>query len=224
MTDLEKKIEYEFKDPVLLRTALTHSSYANERSGVECYERLEFLGDSILGFVTAEFLYRHEPKIPEGRMTKLRAELVCEQNLHAVAEKLGISRFMLLGKGEEKSGGRERVSVLADMVEALIAAVFIDSGLEQAKRFIMKNILNSADLSDVHAALDSKSALQEFVQRSADSKIVYEKVSETGPDHDKTFTFRVLINGNSFGEGTGKTKKEAEQEAAAKALSALSEQ
>lgn len=224
MTDLEKKIEYEFKDPVLLRTALTHSSYANERSGVECYERLEFLGDSILGFVTAEFLYRHEPKIPEGRMTKLRAELVCEQNLHAVAEKLGISRFMLLGKGEEKSGGRERVSVLADMVEALIAAVFIDSGLEQAKRFIMENILNSADLSDVHAALDSKSALQEFVQRSADSKIVYEKVSETGPDHDKTFTFRVLINGNSFGEGTGKTKKEAEQEAAAKALSALSEQ
>ena len=151
-------------------------------------------------------------------MSRLRSELVCEQNLYKVAEKLGISSSMLLGRGEEKSGGRERVSVLADMVEAVIAAIYLDSGIEQAKKFILENILNDADLSEYHAPVDSKTALQELVQQEADSCIVYEEIMETGPDHNKRFTFRVVINGVPSGEGTGKTKKEAEQAAAAEAL------
>lgn len=217
MTDLEKKIGYEFHNRKLLTVALTHSSYANERR-TESYERMEFLGDSVLGFVTAEFLFSHEPPVPEGKMSRLRSELVCEQNLYKVAEKLGISSSMLLGRGEEKSGGRERVSVLADMVEAVIAAIYLDSGIEQAKIFIFENILNDADLSEYHAPVDSKTALQELVQQEADSCIVYEEIMETGPDHNKRFTFRVVINGVPSGEGTGKTKKEAEQAAAAEAL------
>lgn len=217
MTDLEKKIGYEFHNRKLLTVALTHSSYANERR-TESYERMEFLGDSVLGFVTAEFLFSHEPPVPEGKMSRLRSELVCEQNLYKVAEKLGISSSMLLGRGEEKSGGRERVSVLADMVEAVIAAIYLDSGIEQAKKFILENILNDADLSEYHAPVDSKTALQELVQQEADSCIVYEEIMETGPDHNKRFTFRVVINGVPSGEGTGKTKKEAEQAAAAEAL------
>lgn len=220
MTELEKKIGYVFRNPALLRTALTHSSYANER-GTESYERMEFLGDSVLGCVTAEFLFRHEPKIPEGKMTRLRSELVCEQNLHAVAEKLGISRHMLLGRGEEKSGGRERISVLADMVEGIIAAIFLDAGLEEAKTFILTHILADADLSDCHATADAKTALQELVQRDTESTIVYEELEETGPDHNKRFTFGVRVNGELAGQGTGRTKKEAEQAAAAEALRRL---
>lgn len=220
MTELEKRIGYEFRNKGLLKTALTHSSYANERH-TESYERMEFLGDSVLGFVTAEFLFSREPVIPEGKMTRFRSELVCEQNLHKVAERLGISGGMLLGRGEEKNGGRERVSVLADMVEAVIAAIFLDSGIEEARAFIYRNILNDADLRECHAPADSKTVLQELVQREADCSIVYEEVSETGPDHQKLFTFRVLINGEPMGEGSGRTKKEAEQAAAAEALKVL---
>ncbi|MDO5445320.1 MAG: ribonuclease III [Eubacteriales bacterium] len=220
MTDLEKKIGYVFKNKDLLRTALTHSSYANERR-TESYERMEFLGDSVLGFVTAEFLFSHEPPVPEGKMSRLRSELVCEQNLHKVAEKLGISGSMLLGRGEEKSGGRERVSVLADMVEAIIAAIYLDSGIVQAKEFIYAYILNDADLSEYHSPVDSKTILQELVQRQSDCSIAYEEVMETGPDHNKLFTFRVVINGVPAGEGSGRTKKEAEQAAAAEALKVL---
>lgn len=217
MTSIEQKIGYCFKNSGLLRTALTHSSYANEH-GVESYERMEFLGDSILGFVTAEFLFAYQPAVPEGRMTRLRAELVCEQNLHQVAEKLEISREMLLGRGEEKSGGRERVSVLADMVEAVIAALYLDSGMDAAREFILTYILNDADLSDYHAPVDSKTALQEFLQQDGDCSIVYEEICESGPDHNKRFTFRVVVNGVPAGEGSGKSKKEAEQAAAAEAL------
>lgn len=219
MNKLEEKIGYFFKDESLLVTALTHTSYSNERRGMfPSYERLEFLGDSILGFVTADFLYHHEPAIPEGRMTRLRAELVCEQNLYRVACGLGISDYMLLGRGEEKNGGRERVSVLADMVEAIIAAIFTDSGITEASRFIMDNILNVADISEYHAPADYKTELQELLQRDGECSIVYEEVSESGPDHNKTFTFRVVINGVPGCEGTGKTKKEAERTAAEKTL------
>ena len=224
LEDLEKSIGYTFRDRNLIRRALTHSSYANERRGnVECYERLEFLGDSILGFVTAEFLYRHEPPIPEGRMTKLRAELVCEQNLYKVSAALGLGECMLLGVGEEKSGGRERVSVLADLVEAVIAAIYLDAGAEEAKRFINEQILSKANVEDYHIPVDSKTQLQEFLQRDGDCSIVYEQVEETGPDHNKTFRFRVLINGEPGCEGTGKSKKEAEQAAAGKTLKLLEE-
>ena len=223
MGDLEKKIGYTFRSPRLLETALTHSSYANEKHDGDCesYERLEFLGDSILGFTTAEFLYAHEPALPEGSMTRLRAELVCESSLHKVALALDLGRYMRLGKGEERSGGRERPSILADMVEAIIAALYLDAGLEQAKSFIMSRVLKDAEISEEHRSQDYKTVLQELVQRKADQHIAYELIGESGPDHNKRFTFRVSVNGVSAGEGTGRTKKEAEQMAAKQALETL---
>ena len=223
MGDLEKKIGYTFRSPRLLETALTHSSYANEKHEGDCesYERLEFLGDSILGFTTAEFLYAHEPALPEGSMTRLRAELVCESSLHKVALALDLGRYMRLGKGEERSGGRERPSILADMVEAIIAALYLDAGLEQAKSFIMSRVLKDAEISEEHRSQDYKTVLQELVQRKADQHIAYELIGESGPDHNKRFTFRVSVNGVSAGEGTGRTKKEAEQMAAKQALETL---
>ena len=220
MHDLEEKIGYHFRDPRLLQTALTHSSYANERHGTDCqsYERLEFLGDSILGFTAAEFLYAHEPSLPEGRMTRLRAELVCEESLHKVALQLGLGAYMRLGRGEERSGGRERPSILADMVEAIIAALYLDAGLDRARLFVRERVLDGAEIGEEHRSGDYKTALQELVQRKADQQIRYELVNESGPDHNKRFTFQVSINGVSAGEGTGRTKKEAEQMAARKAL------
>ena len=224
MQKLEEKIGYAFRAPELLRTALTHSSYANERHGESCqsYERLEFLGDSILGYVTAEFLYRHEPRLPEGRMTRLRAELVCEQSLHQVALRLGLGECMRLGRGEEHTGGRERPSILADMVESIIAAMYLDSGsLEEPRRFIMAQILKDAEIGETHRSADYKTELQELVQRKANQIIAYELIGESGPDHCKVFSFRVSINGVSAGEGSGRTKKEAEQMAACEALRKL---
>ena len=219
MDKLEEKIGYHFRDRGLLETALTHSSYANEKHGeAQSYERLEFLGDSILGLVTAEFLYTHEPRLPEGRMTRLRAELVCEVSLHKTALELGLGRYMRLGRGEEHTGGRERPSILADMVEAVIAAMYLDSGMDEARRFIMERILRDAEFGDSHRSADYKTRLQELVQRKSNQAIQYRLAGESGPDHDKTFIFDVLINGTVSGTGSGKTKKEAEQMAACKAL------
>ena len=219
MDKLEEKIGYHFRDRGLLETALTHSSYANEKHGeAQSYERLEFLGDSILGLVTAEFLYTHEPRLPEGRMTRLRAELVCEVSLHKTALELGLGRYMRLGRGEEHTGGRERPSILADMVEAIIAAMYLDSGMDEARRFIMERILRDAEFGDSHRSADYKTRLQELVQRKSNQAIQYRLAGESGPDHDKTFIFDVLINGTVSGTGSGKTKKEAEQMAACKAL------
>ena len=225
MQKLEEKIGYRFRDRTLLLTALTHSSYANERHGdSQSYERLEFLGDSILGYVTAEFLYRHEPRLPEGRMTRLRAELVCEQSLHRTALRLGLGDSMLLGRGEERTGGRQRPSILADMVESIIAAMYLDSGgLEEPRRFIMAQILQGVELGEAHRSADYKTELQELVQRRTDQHIAYELIGESGPDHDKLFSFRVTINGENAGEGSGRTKKEAEQMAACEALRKLRE-
>ncbi len=224
MHELEEKIGYRFRDPRLLETALTHSSYANERheNGCESYERLEFLGDSILGHIAADFLYQHEPPIPEGRMTRLRAELVCESSLHRIALRLELGRWMRLGRGEERTGGRERPSILADMVESILAAMYLDSGsLAQPRRFIMRELLDQAELGEEHHTKDYKTALQELVQRRPNRHISYELVSESGPDHDKTFTFRVSINGKAAGEGSGRSKKEAEQMAARCAMETL---
>ena len=224
MQKLEAKIGYTFQNQELLTTALTHSSYANERHSEhsQSYERLEFLGDSILGYVTAEFLYRHEPHLPEGRMTRLRAELVCEQSLHQVAQRLGLGAYMRLGRGEEHTGGRERPSILADMVESIIAAMYLDSGsLEEPRRFIMAQILQNAEIGETHRSADYKTELQELVQRKANQVISYELIGESGPDHCKVFSFRVSINGVSAGEGSGRTKKEAEQMAACEALRKL---
>ena len=223
MQKLEEKIGYSFQNRELLRTALTHSSYANERHSNPCesYERLEFLGDSILGYVTAEFLYRHEPSLPEGRMTRLRAELVCEQSLHRVALHLGLGGCMRLGRGEEHTGGRERPSILADMVESIIAAMYLDSGsLEEPRRFIMTQILKDAEIGETHRSADYKTELQEVIQRKADQHIRYELVESSGPDHMKRFTMAVFLNDEEIGRGDGRSKKEAEQEAARAALKA----
>lgn len=223
MDKLEEKIGYVFKDRSLLQTALTHSSYANEKHARNScsYERLEFLGDSILGLVTAEFLYTHEPMLPEGRMTKLRAELVCETSLHKTAVALGLGDYMRLGKGEEHTGGRERPSILADMVESVIAAIYLDSGMDSAKSFIMEKVLKDAEISDTHPSTDYKTRLQELVQRRSNQHISYRLAGESGPDHNKVFTFEVLINDIPSGRGSGRTKKEAEQMAACKALETL---
>ena len=219
MSRLEEKIGYHFRRPELLQTALTHSSYANEHN-CESYERLEFLGDSVLGFLAAEFLYEHEPAVPEGRMTRLRAELVCEQSLYGVAMRLGISENMRLGRSAERTGERKRQSILADMVEALLAAVYLDGGMEPARKFVREELLESADLSE-ECALDHKSALQELLQKNGECSIQYRELSESGPDHNKVFTFCVEIDGVICGEGSGRTKKEAEQSAAGKALERL---
>lgn len=223
MDKLEAKIGYRFQNRELLRTALTHSSYANERHDSACwsYERLEFLGDSILGLMAAEFLFQHQPPLPEGRMTRLRAELVCEASLHQVALKLDLGRCMRLGRGEEHTGGRRRPSILADMVEAVIAALYLDGGMEECRRFVNEMILKDARIGDSHCTADYKTQLQELVQRRSGQSISYTMTGESGPDHNKSFSFSVAINGIVAGEGSGRTKKEAEQMAAMQALEAL---
>ena len=220
---LESRIGYRFREPRLLETALTHSSYANERhsADVVSYERLEFLGDSVLGLTAAEYLYARTPALPEGRMTRLRAELVCEASLHRTALALGLGEYMRLGRGEELTGGRERASILADMVEAIIAAIYLDGGMDEAKRFILAHVLSSAQPDGDHAPADYKTALQEFVQRRGEVQIRYELIGESGPDHNKTFSFAVSVDGERVGEGSGRTKKEAEQMAARRALERL---
>lgn len=220
MQELQTKLNYEFKDPSLIRTALTHSSYANEHR-CQSNERLEFLGDSILGMVVAAYLYRLYPDMPEGKMTRLRAELVCEQSLHRVAGKLGFGENLRLGKGEELSGGRERASILADCVEAVIAALYLDGGFETARAFIMEHILSNLEQPDFAYGSDYKTELQELVQQKPNQNLSYVMVAESGPDHKKTFTAEVRLNGAVLGTGEGRTKKEAEQNAACVALRAL---
>lgn len=217
METLEEKLNYHFQDQSLLQTALTHSSFANEHH-CSSNERLEFVGDSVLGMMTAEYLYRNYPDTPEGKMTKLRAEIVCEQSLWEVAEKLQLGTNLRLGKGEEQSGGRTRHSILADCVEAVIAAMYLDGGMTPAKAFIDAHILSK--LADGAAALvrDWKTELQELVQQKPGRSLSYALVGESGPDHMKCFFAAVLMNGSVIGSGEGHTKKEAEQMAAKDAM------
>lgn len=224
MDELESKLEYSFNERALLLTALSHSSYANENksAGLMSNERLEFLGDSVLGQVVSSHLYLSYPKMPEGQMTRLRAELVCEQSLHEVAKVLELGKFIKLGKGEEHTGGRQRESILADAVEALIAAQYLDGGLLVAKSFIDKYILSKLDSMETHAMSDYKTALQECVQRKSGQSLVYELLTESGPDHQKSFTMQVLLNDKPIGIGHGHTKKEAEQYAAKNGLEEIS--
>lgn len=224
MDDLEKKLKYCFKNKSLLQTALCHSSFANENKGrkLSSNERLEFLGDSVLGHVAANFLYHAFPDMPEGQMSRLRAELVCEQSLYSVARVLELGEHMKLGRGEENSGGRQRSSILADAVEAIIAALFLDGGMEVAKSFIEYYILSDDRTRETAHSSDNKTFLQELIQRTPGRSLSYEIVSESGPDHNKTFCVRVLLNGRAVGEGSGRTKKEAEQNAAGSALEELS--
>lgn len=216
---LESEIEYKFKNRKFLKMALTHSSYANESNGkLVSYERLEFLGDSILSLVTSDYIFKNFPNYPEGELTKLRASLVCEKQLCVFSKKLGIGDFMKLSRGEQHSGGRTRPSILADIFEAICAAIYLDSSLIEASEFILKFIvpaLNNPVLPDIH---DYKTDLQEIVQKNPEETIEYVLVKESGPDHDKRFTFEAKINNNVVGYGTGKSKKEAEQHAAREAL------
>ena len=219
--ELEEKLGYHFRDISYLRGAMYHSSYANEHRGlgIECNERLEFLGDAVLGMVSAEFLYREHPDLPEGELTRIRAALVCEEGLHEVAQQLGLGEYLCLGKGEEACGGRMRPSILADATESVFAAVYLDGGMESARELIRRVLLNKERTPNVkERRMDSKTLLQELVQRKSGRELRYELVGETGPDHNKTFTVEVLLNGESIGCGSGRSKKEAEQAAARAAL------
>ncbi len=215
---------YQFRDTGLLTTAMTHSSYANEHreQHIQNNERLEFLGDSILGLVSADYVFHRCPNVPEGQLTKLRAAVVCEQTLYEVAKELGLDRLLLLGKGEENGGGRKRPSILADSVEALIGAIYLDGGLEAARAFILSFLPAKVDLAEQGGAFrDYKTALQEIVQKNRQETLTYQLTGESGPDHDKRFTVQVLLNRNIFAEGTGRSKKEAEQMAAKAALALM---
>ena len=206
MQALEEKLQYHFKNPALLEEALRHSSYANEHRGANFFsnERLEFLGDSVLGFVTAEYLFAKHPTAPEGELTRIRALLVCEDSLHEVAQRLELGKYLKLGNGEESCGGRTRPSILA-----LIHRVLLDTEREEVAE---------------EKRRDYKTILQEFVQRTPNQTLSYRLFGESGPDHDKTFYFEVLLNGGAVGKGAGRSKKEAEQMAAKDALEKLTDQ
>lgn len=223
MKDLEKKLGYEFRDPSLLAEALNHSSYANEHKsdGIQSNERLEFLGDSVLGFVTAEFLFELHRDLPEGDLTRQRAALVCEQSLHEVAKFLNLGTYLKLGKGEDAGGGRTRASILADATEAVFAAVYLDGGIGAASALIHRVLLDKEGEHADELVKDYKTELQELVQRKSGQVLGYRMVGESGPDHNKTFTAEVLLNGAPAGTGSGHSKKEAEQAAAQAAIRAL---
>ena len=220
--DLEAAIGYKFKNIALLQNALAHSSYANERwhNSLMSNERLEFLGDSILGMCVAEYLYCTFPDRPEGELTRMRADMVCEQTLAAVAGRIGLGDHLLLGKGEEQGGGRTRNSILADAVESVIAATFLDGGMGAAKQFIQKFILVEVPVKKLHN-VDYKTGLQELVQQKKNQVLTYALVGESGPDHDKHFDVEVSLNGKVVGIGSGSSKKRAEQDAARVAIEAL---
>ena len=218
MTTLEEKLGYTFQNPALLENALTHSSCANESRGkLQSNERLEFLGDSILGMVVADHLYRNHPDLPEGELTRTRAALVCEESLVEVARELNLGEYLRLGKGEEAGGGRNRPSIRADAVEAVLAAVYLDGGIGSARKLVQRFIL-SRNPGDVTENRDYKTTLQELVQRDGGQELSYRLAGESGPDHDKRFTIEVTLNGKVIGHGEGHSKKEGEQMAAREAI------
>ncbi len=224
MHTLEQRLGYQFHNRAFLEEALRHSSYANEHRGANIFsnERLEFLGDSVLGFVTAEYLFKKHPAAPEGELTRIRAILVCEDSLHEVAQRLELGNYLLLGHGEESCGGRTRASILADATEAVFAAVYLDGGIEAASALIHRVLLDSErEEAAEEKRRDYKTNLQEFIQRTPNQTLSYRMIGEQGPDHNKTFAFEVLLNGAVVGAGEGRTKKEAEQMAAKDALDKL---
>ncbi|WP_455078744.1 ribonuclease III [Peptostreptococcus stomatis] len=219
----EEKIGYEFKDKTYIQTALTHSSFANEHKEFNYNERLEFLGDSILGLVVSDYLFRARNDLPEGKLTRLRANVVCEESLSVVARKINLGDHLFLGKGEKTSGGSDRDSILADATEAVIAAIYMDGGFDQAKDFILSNLRDTiAKNIDGNIFRDYKTILQEIIQGN-NGKISYKLVGESGPDHDKEFEMQVKCGQDTIGIGKGKNKKEAEKEAARDALVKMGE-
>lgn len=217
--ELESKIGYTFKNRKLLKIALTHSSFANESGGrYVSYERLEFLGDSVLGVITSDYIFRTFPHLPEGELTKLRATLVCEKQLCVFSQELGLKKFIKLSRGERHCMGQNRPSILADVFEAICAAIYLDSGMEEAKNFVLKFIVPAVKNPKIQNAKDYKTDLQEIVQKNPGETIEYVLIKEEGPDHDKKFTVEAKISNNPVGRGSGKSKKEAEQHAAKAAL------
>lgn len=220
MTDLQNKIGYQFKNPALLNEALTHSSYANEHKSqhIKYNERLEFLGDSVLSIVVSDYIYKNCPELPEGELTKLRASLVCEKSLYEFAKKIDLGKYLILSKGERHNGGADRPSILSDAFEALIAAIYIDGGFPPASKHILNFVIPAIKNSKKKKINDYKTTLQEIIQKNPGEKLEYVLVKESGPDHNKHFIVEVHLNSNVIGKGGGRSKKEAEQQAAREAL------
>ncbi|MBP3380211.1 MAG: ribonuclease III [Ruminococcus sp.] len=219
ISELEESICYKFKNRNLIVNALSHSSYANENKQPQgSNERLEFLGDSVLSVVVSEYLYTHLTSVAEGDLTKLRASLVCEKSLHGFARKIDLGRYLLLGKGEENTGGRERPSILADAFEAVIAAIYLDGGMEAARAHILRFMPQDLQKGAKAAFGDFKTVLQEVVQKNPEEKVEYVLIGEEGPDHNKRFVVEVMLNSQVIGKGKGRSKKDAEQLAAREAL------
>ncbi len=222
LSRFEAYIGYSFQNKQLLVEALSHSSYANEKKKCRCSnERLEFLGDSVLSIVVSDYLFSHYKELPEGELTKLRASLVCEKALHVFAKEIHLGEFLLLGKGEEHTGGRERSSILADAFEAVIAAIYLDGGMEAAAKHILRFIPKHVEKNNPMSFRDYKTVLQEIIQKNPEEKVEYVLAGECGPDHDKAFTVQVCLNSNVIGTGVGKSKKAAEQMAAKEALALM---
>lgn len=219
MKELQKNIGYSFQNEELLKNALTHSSYAHEHKHPEwCNERLEFLGDSILSIVVSDYLFHSYPQTPEGELTRIRAASVCEKALCRFAKAIHLGEFLLLSRGEMNTGGRNRPSILADAFEALIAAIYLDGGMDPAKAFILQYVTPALQQKQKGAYKDFKTLLQEVIQQNPEDRLTYLLVEESGPDHDKCFKYEVHINSNLVGTGVGRSKKEAEQAAAKEAL------
>ncbi len=226
MEEFEQIIGYRFSDPELLCRALSHSSYTNETKRLsESNERLEFLGDSVLSIIVAEYLFKNYSKFPEGELTKLRASLVCEKSLAAFAREIDLGRFLFLGKGEQQNGGRERPSILADAFEAVLAAMYLDGGMEVARQHVLRFVEPELKNHTVEEAFhDYKTQLQEIIQRNPEEELLYVLTDEQGPDHNKSFTVEVRLNSNVIGQGVGHSKKQAEQYAAKQALILMGEE
>lgn len=219
LEEFQKRIGYSFKNDKLLYEALSHSSFANEnKKHRNSNERLEFLGDSVLSIVVSDYIFEHFKHLPEGELTKLRASLVCEKALFEFSKKIGLGSYIFLGKGEELTGGRERASIVSDAMEAVIAAIYLDGGIEPARKHIMNFLPRDITPETSRSIHDYKTALQEVIQRNPEERIEYFLKSEEGPDHDKRFTVQVLLNSNVIGTGVGRSKKQAEQNAAKEAL------
>ncbi len=221
LKELEDVIGYHFKDKGNLQLALTHSSYANERraEGLTSNERLEFLGDSVLNIITSDYIYKKHPELPEGELTKTRAAIVCESSLMKCADKISLGEYLYLGRGEENTGGRKRTSILSDAFEALIGAIYLDGGIENAGSFILRSMEEIyRNINNKEVFKDYKTHFQEMIQKQSDQHITYKILDEKGPDHDKIFVAQLLVGNKSYGTGEGRTKKEAEQNAAKAAL------
>ncbi len=219
MKEFQQIIDYTFKNEKLLYEALSHSSFANEnKKQRKSNERLEFLGDSVLSIVVSDYLFENFKHLPEGELTKIRASLVCEKSLHKFAEQIDLGRYIMLGKGEEHTGGRKRPSILADAFEAVIAAIYLDGGLESARKHILRFVPENISANGSVGFNDYKTILQEIIQKNPEEKVDYYMVDESGPDHNKAFTVQVKLNTNVIGTGVGKSKKQAEQMAAKEAL------